>query len=258
MESYKHIELTEDETDEAILSAKQKKEERISQSEREKIANENRKKLTLSRWTMEQTAGFMQYRRINLFEGKMKIDDSNSTIYNLLLMYFSEDFQFTSLAPVIGVANPSLDKGLLIAGNFGVGKTWFMKLFSRNQRQVYNLVNAKNIANEFESEGQDCMYHYVKKQKNAINDASCFFQPYSGLCIDDLGTEDIKIHYGNRKNVVGDLIEQRYAAGNCGVFLHATTNLTADQLKDFYGGRVVDRMREIFNFIEFTGESKRV
>jgi len=68
-----------------------------------------------------------------------------------------------------------------------------------------------------------------------------------GMCIDDLGTEDIKNHYGNKKNVIGDLIELKYAKKTTGIYLHGTTNLTAEQLKDFYGSRVTSRMREIFN-----------
>jgi DNA replication protein DnaC len=257
LETFSHIELTEEETDEAILHAKQKKAERINQAERERKAEENRKHLISKQWSVEQTAGFMQYRAMQLFNGRMRIDESNKAVYDLLCHYFSASETFHPLAFNMGVVAPGLHKGILLAGNFGVGKTWLMKLFSRNQRQVYNIVNAKDIANEFETEGQEGMDYYVKKHKNAINDASCFFQPYSGLCIDDLGTEDIKIHYGNKKNVIGDILEQRYAAGNCGEFLHATTNLTAEQMKDFYGGRIVSRLRETFNLIELNGEDKR-
>jgi DNA replication protein DnaC len=144
----------------------------------------------------------------------------------------------------------------MLPGNCGVGKTWMMELFQRNQRQVYHLVNAKFIADNYEQNGED-KPNYEDKVKNAYNDANVFFQPYAGLCIDDIGTEDIKNFYGNRKNVIGDLIEKRYAKGNTGVFLHATTNLTADQLSEFYGSRVGSRMREIFNFIELPGGDRR-
>lgn len=257
MGSFEDIELTEDEIDEAILAAKYRKKEKLELQAREKITEENRKKLTASRWSTEQTAGFMMYRAANLFQGKMRIDESNKLVYNLLCRYFSEDQEFLSLATNMGIENPSLDKGILLAGNFGVGKTWLMKLFSCNQRQVFHLSNAKDIANIFESDGQDAMDFYTTKKKNAINDAQSFFQPFAGLCIDDMGTEDIKNHFGNKKNVIGDLIEQRYAKENCGIFLHATTNLTADQMKEFYGGRVISRFRQIFNLIELTGEDKR-
>lgn len=37
---------------------------------------------------------------------------------------------------------------------------------------------------------------------------------------------------------------------------HATTNLSAPELKDYYGNRVRSRMREMFNLIEFDGGAK--
>jgi hypothetical protein len=132
-----------------------------------------------------------------------------------------------------------------------------MKLFSKNQRQSFKVVSAKNIADQFETDGEDSMNEFVYLYKNALNDYESFLQKNSGLCIDDLGTEDLKIHFGNRKNVIGDVIEKRYFCKHVGVLFHATTNLTAEQLKDFYGGRVVSRMREIFNFIELPGEDRR-
>lgn len=257
LEAFEHIELTEEELNEAILAAKYRKNEKIQLAEREEKAIKNRKNLTESRWSAEQTEGFMMYRAVNVFKKGFVVNNDNHAVFTLLCKYFSEDQTFVSFAAMAGVQNPSLDKGILLAGNFGVGKTFIMRLFSRNQRQCFDVLNAKDIANEFESDGQEGVDGYVKKTKNPINDASCFYQTYRGLCIDDLGTEDTKNHFGNKKNVIGDLMEQRYAAGNCGVFLHATTNLTAEQMKEFYGGRVISRFREIFNLIELTGEDRR-
>ena len=68
---------------------------------------------------------------------------------------------------------------------------------------------------------------------------------------------DLKNRYGNKKNVIGYLLEKRYANGHVGIMLHATTNLTADQRNAYYGGRVVSRMRKIFNFIELRGKDRR-
>lgn len=259
LEAYKHIELTEEELQEAILWRKQKKEAVLQQQERERRAQENRKMLTSTQWSYQQTRDFMLYRAAQIFtEKKFILDSSNSVVFDLLCLYFAADRGFVATAEAAGIRNPSLEKGVMLAGNFGTGKTWLMKLFQKNQRQVYHLKNAKEIADDFEVDGEEAMNTYLNKIKNAFNDKSVFYQPFSGLCIDDLGTEDVKVHFGNRKNVLGDLIEKRYAKGNTGLFLHATTNLTSDQLKEFYGGRVTSRMREIFNFIELSGEDRRV
>jgi DNA replication protein DnaC len=255
---YEHIELEDHELKEAILWRKQKKEAEIKRVNLEKRAEENRKMLTGNQWSYDQTKGFMLYRAAQIFtDKKFTLDSENTLIFELLCYYFSNDKQFIALAENAGIPNPSLEKGILLAGNFGVGKTWLMKLFARNQRQVFHVKHAKDIADAFGADGEDALMEFVNKPKNAINDTQAFLQPYAGLCIDDLGTEDIKNHYGNKRNVLGDLIEKRYAKNNIGVFLHATTNLDAEQIKSFYGGRVASRMREVFNLFEMNGNDRR-
>lgn len=255
---FEHITLEEHELKEAILWRKQRKESELKRINLEKRAEENRKALSGNQWSYDQTKAFMQYRAQQIFtEKKFIIDNENTMIYELLCYYFSNDKQFLSLAENLGIPNPSLEKGILLAGNFGVGKTWLMKLFAKNQRQVFFIRNAKDIADGFGANGEEALNEYLNKIKNAVNDTAVFFQPYSGLCIDDIGTEDIKTHYGNKRNVIGDLIEKRYSRNNTGIYLHATTNLDADQITSFYGGRVASRIREIFNLIEMNGNDRR-
>lgn len=256
--TYDHIELTEEEEAEAILLRKWQKEKDIEEVEREKRASENRKALVGSKWDVDQTRGFMLYRAGQIFQEKpFTLDSNNQFVFDLLCHYFSEDRNFISLAESAGVRNPSLEKGICLVGGFGVGKTWLMELFRRNQRQVFFMRNAKQIADEFEVDGEGAMPKYTNPFQNAINDSSTMYQPVSGLCIDDLGTEDVKVHYGNKKSVIGDIIEKRYANGNSGPLLHCTTNLKADQIEGYYGGRIRSRMREVFNFIELKGTDRR-
>jgi predicted ATPase len=257
LEHYSHIELTQEEIDEAMLQAKIKKSIRLEYEESQRRAEENRRALTATNWSTEQTKSFMLYRAKQIFEKPFSLDQDNQIIFDLLCHYFSGDASFVAIAENLEVPNPSLDKGIFLAGNFGVGKTWLLKLFAKNKRQVYHLHNAKQVADAFEMDGEEAMRSFVQPIKNAVNDGARFYQPFSGLCLDDIGTEDVKTNYGNKKNVIGDLIEKRYAIGNCGVMLHASTNLSAEELKTFYGGRVTSRMREIFNFIELPGADRR-
>lgn len=257
LESFSHIELTEDEECEALIWRKQKKAQAMKLAEMKKREEENRKHLTETQWSYSQTQSFMLYRANQLFEGLFKLDPHNETIFNLLCYYFSGDQNFVSIAENLGIENPSLNKGVMLCGNFGVGKTWLMKLFTKNQRQVYHLYNAKYLADTYEKEGEESVEPFIIKSKNAYNDSACFFQPHAGLCIDDMGTEDIKNNYGNKRNVIGDIIERRYEKGNVGLWLHATTNLTTEAIKEFYGGRVSSRLRESVNLIEVTGNDRR-
>src|SRR6186713_313095 len=210
LESYKHIDLTEEEEAEALIAAKQKKEEKLRLATVREKESENRRLFVETKWTYEQTRGFMLYRAAQLFEGKFKVDKQNEKLFLLLCLYFSNSDDFISLALSMGIENPKLDKGVMLAGNFGSGKTWMMQLFSKNQRQCFRVHSAKVIANQFEQEGEGPFDQYLVPFRNPINDNANFLQRQSGLCIDDMGTEDVKIHYGNRKNVIGDLIEQRY------------------------------------------------
>lgn len=256
LESYKHIELTEDEVSEALILAKQKKEKLIAQDrirEREKL---NRMKFT-QKTNYDLVNGLMRLRMEKIFEKPFVLDDDNTYLYELLCYYFGEDIRFVDYALAVGVSNPSLQKGILLAGNFGTGKTWMMKLFCKNQRQCFSIHNAKEIAAIYKNAGEEGVSQFLKKTKAAFEDPSVFHQKFIGLYIDDIGTEDLKSNYGDKKNVIGDIIEIRCNEQNAGVMLHGSTNLTAPQLNEYYGGRVVSRMRENFNFIEVIGSDRR-
>lgn len=257
MESYADIILTEDEILEGMIWAKRKKIEELrllALLEKEKANRQLQKQL----WDFDVIKTFMVKRAKELFGDQFILDENNESFFNTLCLYFTEDDGFLKNALELGEDNPSFKKGLLIPGNFGTGKTWLMRVFQKNAKQTYWIRSAKEIAQAYlNSEDKKIPDEYVDLFKNPINDASVFYQPVSGLCIDDLGSESKKNNYGNIINVVGDLIEFRYEKRNTGLFLHATTNLSANELSIFYGERVTSRMKEIFNFIELPGNDRR-
>lgn len=201
LESYSHITLTEEEEIDGIIWAKQKKEKLIQEEELRAIETENRKLFSSGQWTFNITTDYMKYRMSNVFSGKFVIDEINETLFTALCYYFSNDKNYFSITEQLGIKNPSLTKGIMLAGNFGTGKTWMMKLFSKNQRQVFHIRTAKEIANDYQGNGTESI-DYVNKHKNPVNDKDSFFQPYAGLCIDDIGTEDIKTTSGIRIFIV--------------------------------------------------------
>lgn len=257
MDSYSHIELTDEETALALLEAKRRKQAVLRSVELNRIAEENRKQLTGYQWSYEQTKSYMLYRSSLIFQGKFEMDEYNRIVYEMLLHYFSNSSGFVSLAESAGVKNPSLEKGLLLTGVPGTGKTWLMRLFSRNQRQVFIIQNAKDISERYASSGWEGIEEFMFPVKNPINDYQAFLQPFSGLCIDDVGTEDVRQNFANKSNVIADIILQRYDKGYTGPLLHLTSNLKADQIAVTYGDRVASRMRERFNFIQIKGIDRR-
>lgn len=75
------------------------------------------------------------------------------------------------------------------------------------------------------------------------------------LLIDDVGREPKEIlDYGNVMYPFIDLMQYRYENGLGTIF---TTNLTGAELRERYGERIADRMREKCFFVTFDGQSLR-
>lgn len=131
------------------------------------------------------------------------------------------------------------DKGLLISGPVGCGKTSLMKLMKYlvPLQRPYTLMPTRNIVFGFNHIGYKTIEDYGDGQ---------FF------CFDDLGVEPMGRHYGKECNVMGEIILSRYEFFlKTRIKTHATTNLNAMELEEMYGNRVRSRMRQLFNLIAF-------
>jgi len=78
---------------------------------------------------------------------------------------------------------------------------------------------------------------------------------YKGVVLDDLGAECPRNEYGVKRDMVGEYIAAHHLRGNGRLFI--TTNLTAEQIYERYGGRVADRLKELCVPLAFKGKSKR-
>lgn len=264
LESYKDIELSKDDIDFLIL--KEKIRIRAAQQDEKLKSDQHERRMFLTQKTnYHLVKGLMMMRAKNKFDPELVLDEHNEIVFELLCRYFGNDKDFVSLAMAADIGDPSLEKGIMLCGIFGVGKTWMMELFRSNQRMCYQVMNAKDIAEDYRTfkvdpkskDYEDPLHKYLVDKKNAVEDPSVFYQTHLGLCIDDIGTEDVKNNFGNKKNVIGDIIELRYQDKLYGKNFHATTNLTVEQLDQYYGGRVRSRLRQMFNFIELGGNDRR-
>jgi hypothetical protein len=175
------------------------------------------------------------------------IDEDNKEIFEMLLMYFSNDPAFELSGEY------SLKKGILINGPTGCGKTKLMKIFGHNTFRPFITTSARTIADAYQEDGVDALNKYssllpVYPQRNFGFDAI-------GHCFDDLGTEDDKKNYGNQVNVLQDVIYKVYDQELTGWF-HMTTNLGGTEIDSIYGARIRSRMREMFNQIMFAPAAK--
>jgi len=80
---------------------------------------------------------------------------------------------------------------------------------------------------------------------------------YLGCCFGDLGAENESKSFGNTRNVMDDIIFNRYESKIPFHYTHFTTNLDADMIKQIYGERTLDRLCEMCNVLVIEGESFR-
>lgn len=142
------------------------------------------------------------------------------------------------------------DKGIILMGTVGTGKTTIMKVIAHRTRQ-FGVVSCKDVVQDFNIEGFAAIEKYGN-QSYLMNGTERI--PIV-RCFDDLGHEETSMHFGNRVDVMAQIIEQRYARG---LITHFTTNLTIDLIDDKYGDRVGSRIREMCIPILLNGKDRRL
>jgi len=165
------------------------------------------------------------------------------TIYKLLI-YMIKD-QDTALKEQI-----DLNKGILLSGPIGCGKTSIMHLirpFTSNHSD-YKIKTCREISFEFAKNGFDAINKYTLKQNHQSR--------LSGYCFDDLGAEQQIKHFGNDCNVMAEVLISRYEqfVENNSI-THLTSNLSASEIELLYGNRLRSRMRQMFNLVCFMPNS---
>lgn len=170
-----------------------------------------------------------------LFGKNFRIYDEDIAIIRKLCHYFIKDKENCER---IGI---DINKGILLSGPVGCGKTSLMKLLKYlvPLQRPYLLAPCRNIVFGFNHLGYKTIEDYGDS---------------SSICFDDLGVEPMGRHYGKDCNVMGEVLLSRYELylqTKTKVKTHATTNLNAEELEERYGNRVRSRMRELFNLIAF-------
>ncbi|REE80279.1 DNA replication protein DnaC [Lutibacter oceani] len=139
------------------------------------------------------------------------------------------------------------NKGILLTGPVGCGKTSLMKLLTHlaPHKTNYEIIPTRNIVFNFNARGYDVLEKYNQNHN---------------YCFDDLGVEPTGSHYTKECNVLGEILLSRYdlfchPERSRRVLTHITTNLNALEIEKLYGNRVRSRMRKMFNLISFDENS---
>lgn len=174
----------------------------------------------------------------NLFGPDFKIHADDHKILLKLANYFIRDEEQCRESGL------DINKGILLSGPVGCGKTSFMRLLRHivPHQRPYEVIPSRNIAFAFNHLGYKVIEDYGQN---------------GSYCFDDLGVEPTGRFYGKDCNVMGEILISRHD-----LFIkhklktHATTNLNAEELEDLYGNRVRSRMRELFNLVAFDSNTK--
>lgn len=155
------------------------------------------------------------------------------------------------------------NKGILILGNTGIGKTclmrWFLELAKRFYGQKIRMSNAHDVVTDFRKFGDVIVQKhgvnsFVSHAHRPIPDHSQPIHEY----FDDLGVEENVMVYGQKTDVFKLILTDRHRMFlEQGLLTFATSNLTEKQLNERYGERVGSRMRQMFNIWAFTGNDLR-
>ncbi len=183
---------------------------------------------------------WLEKKGVELYGNHFKIYETDYPIIYKLIAYFLKDeptcFQY-------GIA---INKGILLSGPIGCGKTSLMNLMRHvpEQEGKFILKPTREISFEFIKEGYEVIQRY--SSGNKLNNG------IKNYCFDDLGTENNLKYFGNECNIMGEILLSRYDLFiNKKIITHITTNLSAGEIENQYGNRVRSRLRAMLNLISY-------
>ena len=168
-------------------------------------------------WTREVAA-----RASGTDEQGKRVDDFSAAVRALVLM------------------SATAGKGLIVSGEYGCGKTSLVTTW-RGRLNMYDMNN--------------------REHRNML-DPSQYPETYpllfaQDVFIDDLGAELRKVYGESDYSEARDFICEYHARKAQGSRLFVTTNLRMRELLDRYGGRLVDRLKDLCVPLRMCGKSKR-
>jgi ATP-dependent 26S proteasome regulatory subunit len=173
---------------------------------------------------------------LKYFNKPLQMDNDNKKLIETICYFLSRDERLES------ELNLDKNKGLMIRGVSGLGKTFLFELVKENDANPVKMISMIDISEAVREEGN---FSIERKNERIIY-------------LDDVGTEEATInHFGTKVNWFKEFIEKIYTLKSSFKNLVISTNLNAIELEQNYGSRVRSRMREMFNVIDVSGDDRR-
>lgn len=206
------------------------------QREKEKEAEIKAIKDLKESWSAKKMFSHMKWASENIFGKQLIVNEDNKKLISALCFMISRDERFEK---ELGY---SFNKGLMIRGVSGLGKTHLVRCLESNSLNPILCESMIDITSQVKIEGE---YSLVWGNKKI-------------LYLDDVGTEEPTInHYGTKINWFKDFIERFYLKNNNYHKLIISTNINFSEMENRYGFRVRSRLKDMFNVIDVTGKDMR-
>lgn len=167
----------------------------------------------------------------------IKIPDARENLWNGLIHYEGDKAKWLSeYEEVAKWLSNNEGRGLLCYGNCGRGKSLICWKILPLLIHFYH----RKVISCYDSQQMNADIDEVKSKHL--------------IYIDDVGTENVSIKYGERRLAFPEVVDE---AEKRGKLLIITTNLSLDELAQKYGERTMDRLVAITKRVKFVGESLR-
>lgn len=178
----------------------------------------------------------MSWTSENIYNKKLIVHDDNKLFITTLCFFLSADKRFET---ELGY---SFNKGILIRGISGLGKTHLVQCLKDNELISIKTISILEITDVIKYEGE----YNLQVYDNSIT------------YLDDVGTEEPTInHYGTKVSFFKNFIELFYLRTNIYNHLMISTNNSFQEIEDRYGFRVRSRIKDMFNIIDVKGNDMR-
>lgn len=168
------------------------------------------------------------------YPDELVLSDEYKQIIGQIVLWYCNDNRFKG----------NINKGIILSGNCGTGKTMTIEI-------LFDIIEFGDKKKPLLINVRDLQSIYMKNDIDSIDRLKKRFL----IMIDDVGVEstDVK-NYGNTLEPFNDLFDYRYRNRLETII---TTNLTPEKIKEFYGDRILDRFKEMFNEYVYEFKSLR-
>lgn len=171
---------------------------------------------------------------------EIKVPNAKTVLENALRYFLSLEGREMKWLPQYDLIAEWLEdnkgRGLLLYGSCGLGKTFI----TRYVITAILLKYGNKVVTSFDMVD-------VNKDPDKVLSKHI-------IALDDIGTEDISIKYGEKRSIIPEVLD---ATEKYGKLLLMTSNLGGEDLIKKYGNRTFDRILAVTKRIEFNGKSLR-